>query len=110
MFMHVLTTVKFGTFSTDVLERPQNVPKNRANFPTTKLGHGEDIRTFEALFFRDGIHPFLVFKFFTFLSPITFNQASQIINFFYLENFPKNPIPVLGLAGMFAWALRQVLI
>ena len=79
------TTVKLGTFPTDILERPQNVPKNHVESPTSKLGHTGDIRTFDVLFVRGAstalISPtFSVFSFFAFYQ----FQSDEISNFVLL--------------------------
>ena len=97
-FRSAPTTVKFGTFPTDILECPQNVPKNWGKSPTSKLGHGEDIRTFESLFVRaaaDGIIP----RFLGFIISIIFCFQSLSIKqvlyqIFYCETFKSNPIPL----------------
>ena len=59
-------------------------PQKVGPSPTSKLGHTGDIRTFDALFGRDGFPPFLV--------SIIFNHTS-LENKFYCEIFTITPIP-----------------
>ena len=95
--MHILKRTlhycQIRDISNRLLECPQNVPKNVAKSPTSKVGHVGDIRRFYAWFVRDGICPNLVFcNFFFFLIFLSSNrnQTSSIQkNLFWIQDKAK---------------------